>query len=103
MFARRIEKALAAGRLTRRRFGAFKLRLTARHAAIGERVGALVARGRVAAAPSATHIWCCAASASSSRHRSAFLTGLLSAVFQPLRFQPWIQVSMPFFTYCESV
>ena len=46
---------------------------------------------------------CRAASASSSRHSSAFLTGFRSAVFQPFLFQPWIQVSMPFFTYCESV
>ena len=36
-------------------------------------------------------IWCCAASVSSSRQSSAFFTGFLSAVFQPLRFQPWIQ------------
>jgi hypothetical protein len=28
---------------------------------------------------------------------------LRAAVFQPLRFHWWIQLVMPFFTYCESV
>ena len=41
--------------------------------------------------------------ASSRCHRSAFLTGVLSAVLQPLRFQPWIHSLMPFLTYSESV
>ena len=31
-------------------------------------------------------------------HRSAFLTGLRSAVRQPFFFQPWIQAVTPFFT-----
>ena len=48
-------------------------------------------------------IRCRAASASSSRQSSAFLTGFRSAVFQPFFFQPWIQLWIPFLTYCESV
>ena len=32
-----------------------------------------------------------------------FFTGFLSAVRQPLRFQPWIQPVTPPRTYCESV
>lgn len=36
--------------------------------------------------------------ASSLSQSSAFFTGFFSAVFQPLRFQPWIQVVTPFFT-----
>ncbi len=39
-----------------------------------------------------------ACAASSRCHRSTFYTGLRSAVFQPLRFQPWIQPPTPFFT-----
>jgi hypothetical protein len=46
---------------------------------------------------------CCCTRTSSSRHSSAFFTGLRSAVRQPLRFQLWIQPWMPFLTYCESV
>src|SRR5690606_23745509 len=34
---------------------------------------------------------------------STFFTGFLSAVFQPLRFQPWIQPWTPFLTYWLSV
>ncbi len=100
VFARRLEKARDASRKPSRRC----VRTAhAFHAAVGERVGALVARIRgVATHPVPAHA-CRAAAVSSSRHRSAFLTGFLSAVFQPLRFQPWIHVSMPFFTYCESV
>src|SRR5450432_2777290 len=44
-----------------------------------------------------------AAVCSSSIHKSWFTTGFFAAVFQPLRFQPWIQVVMPFFRYSESV
>ena len=40
---------------------------------------------------------------STSRHRSSFFTGFLSAVFQPLRFQFSIQPVTPPRTYCESV
>ncbi len=46
---------------------------------------------------------CCATARSSCCQRSAFLTGLRSAVFQPFRFHAWIQVWMPFLTYWESV
>ena len=50
-------------------------------------------------------VGCCAraASRSSSSHRSTFLTGFLSAVFQPRRFHDAIHSLMPFCTYCESV
>ena len=44
-----------------------------------------------------------ARAASSCCHRSAFLTGALAAVRQPLAFQPWIHSLMPFLTYSESV
>ena len=44
-------------------------------------------------------ISCCAASSSSSRQRSAFLTGFLSAVRQPFFFQPCIHLLMPSCTY----
>ena len=72
-------------------------------AAVGERVGALVARMAVVTLDPVPADLVPRASASSSRHRSAFFTGFRSAVFQPFLFQPWIHVSMPFFTYCESV
>ena len=43
------------------------------------------------------------AASSRRRHRSSFLTGFLSAVRQPLRFQLWIQPVTPPRRYCESV
>src|SRR6185503_2043243 len=43
------------------------------------------------------------AARSSSCHRSTFLTGFLSAVSQPRRFQLAIHSEMPFITYSESV
>src|SRR5574340_1845934 len=46
--------------------------------------------------------WCCAASASSLRHRSSFFTGFLSAVFQPRFFQLCTHSLMPCCTYFES-
>src|SRR5918993_262091 len=48
-------------------------------------------------------VWCLAFSSSSACQRSWLLTGFLSFVFQPLRFQPAIQLLMPFLTYSESV
>src|SRR5690606_1713026 len=47
--------------------------------------------------------WWRAVSLSSSCHRSAFLTGFLADVFQPLRFQPASHSVIPFRTYWESV
>src|SRR5450830_2108742 len=44
-----------------------------------------------------------ATSASRACHSSAFLTGFLSAVRHPLRFQPASHDVMPFMTYCESM
>src|SRR5690606_34237780 len=46
--------------------------------------------------------WRCVAS-SSACHSSTFLTGFLSAVLQPFRFQPCIQLWTPFLTYWLSV
>src|SRR5438445_1349486 len=46
---------------------------------------------------------CSLARRSSSRHRSKFFTGFLSAVRQPRRFQSCSHSLMPFWTYCESV
>ena len=97
VFARRVAKR-AAPRLRR---GRLQHR---RDAAVGERIGALVARVvGVALHPVPADRRAARVAASSSRHSSAFFTGFLSLVFQPLRFQPWIHVSMPCFTYCESV
>src|SRR6218665_2970289 len=47
-------------------------------------------------------VWRLVAS-SSACQSSRFFTGFLSAVFHPLRFQPWIQLCTPFFTYWLSV
>ncbi len=48
-------------------------------------------------------ILCPCVAASSRFQRSSFLTGFLSAVFQPRRFHECIHSEMPFWTYCESV
>ena len=73
------------------------------HAAIRERVGAIVAGIAVVALHPMPPDPVPGRQTSSSRQRSAFLTGFLSLVFQPFFFQPWIQLSMPFLTYWESV
>jgi cyclic pyranopterin phosphate synthase len=46
---------------------------------------------------------CCTTRLSSCCQSSTFFTGLLSAVRQPRRFQPWIQLVMPLRTYSLSV
>src|SRR6266481_1073792 len=46
---------------------------------------------------------CFADSASSSRHKSSFLTAFLSLVLHPRSFQSFSHSVMPFWTYCESV
>ena len=69
------------------------LRLERRHAQRRELVGALVLRmAGMALHPVPVTLWRRLAS-SSACHSSAFLTGFLSAVFQPLRFQPSIQLA----------
>ena len=74
------------------------------HAAIGQRIGALVARvAGMALDPAPLDLVQRLRSASSRCHSSTFFTGFLSAVLQPAAFQPRIHSVMPLRTYSLSV
>ena len=89
-----------AGRARRNRPGGFRSAIAVGLAprfglGAGERIGAVVL-GMAAWPLTQCHsIRCGSAASSSACHSSAFLTGFLSAVLQPLRRQPWIHLVMP--------